>query len=329
MLRCMERPGNVPSRTDQPDLAEAGTPTGDEAGTEPSPRQAADLAAASSRPATASTARSTQRSQLTAAEIAAATCPYLMAAAGTWRATGPSSGHRCVAQDPPAAVSRDQQRSFCLSDQHVVCPVFRALPTTQHHTNANAAVDTSGAGAIAVPVLGGRWRYRATAPVVLEGPPWALDPRVLVRNRRLGAVVLVLLMVVAFALVAFARLPGLLPSGIGAGPTASGVEETPLSSNEPTSAGPASPSATPAPSLAATPAGSVEAATATPAPATAAPAPTPQETPAATSQTYTIQRGDTLSSIARQFGTTVDALVAANGIADPSIIRVGQILIIP
>lgn len=330
MLRCMETPGDVPSRADQPDLDGADSPTDDGAGTEPPPRLAAvDPAAASARPAPAATAGAIPRSKLTAAEIAAATCPYLAAAAGAWRATGPSSGHRCVAQDPPAAISRDQQRSFCLSAQHVTCPVFRALPATQRHTSTEAAAGAPGAGATAVSVLGGRWQYRATAPVVLEGPPWALDPRVLVRSRRLGAVVLVLLMVIAFALVAFARIPGLLPSGIGVGPTASDVGGTPHSSNEPTSAAPASPTATPAPSLTATPMGSVEAATATPAPATATPAATAQETPAATPQTYTVRRGDTLSSIARQFGTTVDALVAANGIADPSIIRVGQTLIIP
>jgi len=45
--------------------------------------------------------------------------------------------------------------------------------------------------------------------------------------------------------------------------------------------------------------------------------------------TYTIAGGDTLSAIARKFGVTVAALVAENQIANPSLIRPGQVLKIP
>jgi LysM repeat protein len=44
---------------------------------------------------------------------------------------------------------------------------------------------------------------------------------------------------------------------------------------------------------------------------------------------YTVHRGDTLSSIARRFGTTVWALQRANGIANRNRIFVGQRLLIP
>ncbi len=44
---------------------------------------------------------------------------------------------------------------------------------------------------------------------------------------------------------------------------------------------------------------------------------------------HIVQRGDTLSAIARRFGTTVNALVQANGISNPNRIFVGQCLIIP
>ncbi|AGT31620.1 peptidase P60 [Geobacillus genomosp. 3] len=45
----------------------------------------------------------------------------------------------------------------------------------------------------------------------------------------------------------------------------------------------------------------------------------------AVSNTYTIQSGDTLSGIARKFGTSVEALLKLNpSIADPDFIRVGQ-----
>ena len=44
---------------------------------------------------------------------------------------------------------------------------------------------------------------------------------------------------------------------------------------------------------------------------------------------YTVQAGDTLYSIALRFGTTVDALVALNGLADPAFIYAGQVLLVP
>ena len=46
-------------------------------------------------------------------------------------------------------------------------------------------------------------------------------------------------------------------------------------------------------------------------------------------QTYTVQQGDTLSYIAGQFGVTIEALVAANGLANPDAIQAGQKVIIP
>ncbi|MCR4405614.1 MAG: LysM peptidoglycan-binding domain-containing protein [Anaerolineae bacterium] len=45
--------------------------------------------------------------------------------------------------------------------------------------------------------------------------------------------------------------------------------------------------------------------------------------------TYTVQAGDTLSKIAKEFGVTVEAIVEANNIEDPSLLQVGQVLIIP
>lgn len=45
--------------------------------------------------------------------------------------------------------------------------------------------------------------------------------------------------------------------------------------------------------------------------------------------TYTVQTGDTLFTIAQRFGTTVEALVRENNIANPNVIFVGQVLTIP
>lgn len=44
---------------------------------------------------------------------------------------------------------------------------------------------------------------------------------------------------------------------------------------------------------------------------------------------YTIVAGDTLGSIAQRFGTTVEAIIAANTLDDPTQLDVGQVLIIP
>jgi putative chitinase len=57
--------------------------------------------------------------------------------------------------------------------------------------------------------------------------------------------------------------------------------------------------------------------------ATAAPATAGQ------SRSYTVQRGDTMSTIAVKFGVTVAQLQAANGISNPDKITVGQVLKIP
>jgi LysM repeat protein len=48
--------------------------------------------------------------------------------------------------------------------------------------------------------------------------------------------------------------------------------------------------------------------------------------PATGTTTYTVVAGDTLASIARRFGTTFQAIAAANGIANPNLIYVGQVL---
>lgn len=63
-----------------------------------------------------------------------------------------------------------------------------------------------------------------------------------------------------------------------------------------------------------------------PAPTPPAPAPTP---PPGGQTTYVVQPGDTLSAIARRFGTTVAVLVQLNNIPNPNLIYVGQVLVVP
>lgn len=47
-------------------------------------------------------------------------------------------------------------------------------------------------------------------------------------------------------------------------------------------------------------------------------------TPTTPKTTYTVQKGDTLSGIAKKCNTTVDALQKLSGISNPNLIRVGQ-----
>ncbi|HEX5690064.1 MAG TPA: LysM peptidoglycan-binding domain-containing protein [Roseiflexaceae bacterium] len=44
---------------------------------------------------------------------------------------------------------------------------------------------------------------------------------------------------------------------------------------------------------------------------------------------YVVQPGDTLSSLAEEFGSTIEEILAANGLTDPNAIQVGQTLLIP
>ena len=67
---------------------------------------------------------------------------------------------------------------------------------------------------------------------------------------------------------------------------------------------------------------------ATPPPATPPPVTPPPGTPPG-STLYVVQRGDTLSAIARRFNSTVSAIVQYNNIPNPNLIYPGQQLIIP
>ncbi len=66
-----------------------------------------------------------------------------------------------------------------------------------------------------------------------------------------------------------------------------------------------------------------------PPPPPARPAPAPTAKPVGGEQSYTVQVGDTLFSIAKRYGVKLQDLQAANNIQNPNMIKSGQKLIIP
>jgi LysM repeat protein len=64
-----------------------------------------------------------------------------------------------------------------------------------------------------------------------------------------------------------------------------------------------------------------------PSPTAAAPIPSPSPSPQ--NEVYTVVSGDTLSEIAQEFDTTVEAIMQANDLEDPDMLSIDEELIIP
>ncbi len=243
---------------------------------------------------------------------AARLCPYLATDEG-WRSPKPAREHRCTAVDPPARLAVPKQRRLCLTVDHLACATFVAA--TESRPDRRAA----GAEVPLRPVV-------RTAPVVLEPAPPRLR-RALGWSRRGGQAGLALLMVVAVVAIVISRsgearpgTAGVAGAVVSPSPAVAGATPTP-SATAPLSPSPvpatASPSAGPSPSP---PPDSFEPGASAGPSSSALPSPT---------QTYTVRSGDTLSAIAARFGTTVRIIQQLNGIADASLIRVGQVLVLP
>jgi LysM repeat protein len=57
--------------------------------------------------------------------------------------------------------------------------------------------------------------------------------------------------------------------------------------------------------------------------------PTEAPTPSPTPTIYTVQQGDTLTSIGQRFGVPWQAIAAANGLPENTLLQLGQQLVIP
>lgn len=223
-------------------------------------------------------------------------CPYLaLADDGRTVADGYDGEHRCHALTPPEPLDRARQVQLCLTEAHVRCDRFASARTAW-------LAASSGLPRVAPDVA-----FGSTRLVLEPEPAWRNLAAPTTQLRRRTALIAVgVLVVVLLVLGSAFRLFGGAPTA-NASPTPSATPSTsasPLASSSPAESSSASASASIAAS--APPAGS----------------------PASSQRTYVVKQGDTLNSIALQFGTTAQAIRAANGLTSDTI-NVGQVLVIP
>jgi len=206
-------------------------------------------------------------------------------------------------------LERQQQAQLCLTPSHERCERYLAHLARAGRSGGRIAL---GDGLV------------STRMLIAPEPAWR---GIAGRARRAPRGPLVAVGVVALGVgvggvaLASAVIDGRIDLATTSGSPGPAVSDSATPSPSATPRASSSPRPTATPTLAPTPSP-----TPTPAP-TAAPTPTPPPPPA--QQTYTVVEGDTLAQIAQRFGTTVEALQAANGIEDPDAIVIGQVLVIP
>ena len=136
------------------------------------------------------------------------------------------------------------------------------------------------------------------------------EVQALINRRRARIVPAVLMVVAGLILIGIVVVIGL---AVANGPGL-GFQKTPTITASVTA------SITPTPTVPTATPTEAETATITPSPG---PSPTPTQT------IYTVEAGDNLFSIATKFGANVCAIMAVNNITDPSVLNVGQKLLIP
>lgn len=251
-------------------------------------------------------------------ELVRIACPYLVAADGRWRGVQPTRDHRCGATLPMAEPALTKQRETCLTGRHASCATYVAA------RNLELAVPSGPGGRGFWPEIRGTLVSLDPARGRIAGLPGP-------SGKAGGQALLIGLMVLAFIVLVIARTTP--PSSGSSGPSFAAVIGASASID--TSTGPAT--SGPSGTAAASPSWSSQEPTAVTSPAPSiAPSPTVLATVKPTAMPipadavrYRVKSGDTLSSIAAKFNTTVKKLKVANGIAVGNIIRVGQVLIIP
>jgi LysM repeat protein len=231
-------------------------------------------------------------------------CPFLASAAGGWRLDVPSREHRCGAFSPSTSLSPEKQARLCLTPAHTICATYLASVAARESRLGGPSHDRAT-----------RWGLARTTAVIQEPSglrSWLVAQ--LLDRRRWPAIPAVLLVTTLFTLALSGFRAGVPASNVA---TASpGRPSTPSSRATPAQA-------TPVPST--EPTGTSQ----PPAIPTATAAATPRVQPSASFRIYRVRSGDSLSGIAGEFDTTVNAIVALNNLSDPGRLSVGQTLLIP
>ena len=236
-----------------------------------------------------------------------AVCPYLgLADDPDSHATYATEAHRCYRMPTPTRIALTHQERYCLGAEHTACPVYRgegvpgAQPQPARPAPARPAARPRTAG-----TLGARRGGGISMPVATVG-----------------------LFALALGLVVLAIVIQNLIGGNGGGeltPADRLATQEAQARQTPGSGGEQQPTPTVGGQQTAVE-GSPTAAPTTPAADGTA---TPTATTGSGGQTYVVQPGDTCSSIAERFGTTVDAIREANGLDEDCTIFVDQELVIP
>ncbi len=255
-------------------------------------------------------------------------CPYLLAGDGSWRTLVPAREQRCGATQPASPLTIAKQRDLCTQDVHRGCATFVAARELEQGSSGRPEGASDG---LWPPTLG--------AVLAVEPARGAVSGSGSVRAG--GQALLIGLMVLAFLVLVIARTAPPSATG-GATPLVAGGAPAPTSTPAPSTQGEGSPAVdvsppglvepSAAPPSKASPSPTASSATPSLPPASPAATPTAPPTPAASPSgqvRYVVKSGDSLSSIATKFNTTVRKLKVANQIKDASLIRVGQVLIIP
>lgn len=243
---------------------------------------------------------------------AAVICPFLATESGAWRAAFPVGEHRCTAVVPAVRIAPAKQRRLCLTGSHRTCATYLAAVELRGGPGGGRGGRSAGTRR--------RRAIPSTTPVLLERPRPAL-PVPATMQRGVGQLVLVGLLAIAFVAIFFARLgstPAASPAPSASASAIASVTPSRSPSPRPTASVAVSPSASPSPSVSPKP-------SRTPRPSVE-PSPSASVPPGST--TYTVKSGDTLSGIAAQFGTTVQAIKTLNGLTS-NVIHPGQVLKIP
>lgn len=229
-------------------------------------------------------------------------CPFLALSVDHRTAIdGFDPDHYCHALDPAEPLDRQRQAEQCLVEAHRQCDRYVAFLGTRAAAAADVprpAPDTHLVRTRMIVEPEARRRTASSlAPLAMSSRRWLIA----------GGVAAVGVAAAATAIAGGFDGDGQRPAAGGTQPTLT-QQPTPLATVEPTRRPTEQPTQQ----------------------ATAEPTRRPRNSPSAAPEpvTYVVKPGDTLTLIANQFGTSVQAIKDANGLGS-DVINVGQVLVIP